>query len=148
MTSLETFLAYAADFEKTYTDDEWSRLTPYFHDDAVYRVESNLFGCELEGPPAILAGMKKSLDGFDRTFPSREIAVTEGPEVSGDELRVSWTVTYNKGDLPPFALRGKSIARVRDGKIALLVDSYDERVRDEVADWTRRTGLDLDPSYV
>ena len=73
--------------------------------------------------------------------------MTEGPEVEGDEMSVSWTVTYHKQDLPDFVLRGKSLARIRDGKIVLLVDSYDERVNAEVASWVRKTGLKLDPSY-
>ena len=147
MGTLERFLAYAADFEKTLADDDWSRLRRHFSDDAVYRVESELFGCELEGPDAIFAGMKKSLDGFDRNFPAREIATTEGPIVDGDEMRVTWTVTYHKEGLPDFVLRGRSMARVRDDEIALLVDSYDESVNAEVADWMRRTGVKLDPSY-
>ena len=91
--------------------------------------------------------MKKSLDGFDRNFPKREIALTEGPAVEGEEMRVSWTVTYHKEDLPDFVLRGKSLARIRDDEIVLLVDSYDEQVHVDVADWMRETGLKLDPSY-
>jgi hypothetical protein len=144
---LERFIAYAADFEKTLADDDWSRLAQHFSDDAVYRVESDLFGCELTGRDSIFAGMKKSLDGFDRNFSEREIAMTEGPEVKGDEMSVSWTVTYHKTDLPDFVLRGKSVARIRDDKIELLVDSYDEQVNAEVASWMDETGVKLDPSY-
>ena len=138
---------YAADFERTLADDDWSRLEQYFSEDAVYRVEGDLFGCELTGPDSIFAGMKKSLDGFDRNFPEREIAMTEGPSVEGNEMRVSWTVTYHRHDLPDFVLRGKTLARIRDDKIELLVDSYDESVNAEVAGWTRETGVELDPSY-
>jgi hypothetical protein len=127
MSIIERFVAYAADFEKTLADDDWSRLGQYFSKDAVYRVESDLFGCELTGPDRIFAGMKKSLDGFDRNFPEREIAMTKGPDVEGDEMRVSWTI--------------------RDDKIVLLVDSYDERINAEVANWMQETGLKLDPSY-
>ena len=54
MTIVERFLAYATDFEKTLADDDWSRLRQYFSEDAVYRVESDLFGCELSGPTASL----------------------------------------------------------------------------------------------
>ena len=50
MGTAETFFAYAADFEKSYLDDDWSRLARHFREDAVYRVESDLFGCELKGP--------------------------------------------------------------------------------------------------
>lgn len=147
MSIVEQLLAYAADFEKTLADDEWSRLTRHFSKDAVYRVESDLFGCELTGPDEIFTGMKKSLDGLDRKFATREIAMTEGPEIEGDELRVSWTVTYHKPGLPDFVLPGRSLARIRDGKLVLLVDSYDEGVNAEVAEWMRETGLKLDPSY-
>jgi len=147
MGILERFLAYAADFEKTLADDDWSRLRQYFGDDAVYRVESDLFGCELTGPDAIFAGMKKSLDGFDRLFSEREIAVTEGPSVEGDELRLAWTVTYHEHDAPDFVLRGRSLARIRDDRIELLVDSYDERAEAGFADWMRETGSKLDPTY-
>jgi hypothetical protein len=147
MSIIERFVVYAADFEKTLADDDWSRLTQYFSEDAVYRVESDLFGCELKGPDLIFAGMKKSLDGFDRHFSTREIAMTDGPEADGDEMRVSWTVTYHGEGVPDFVLRGKSLARMRDAKIVLLVDSYDESVHQELADWTRETGAKLDPSY-
>lgn len=147
MSILQRFLAYAADFEKTLVDDDWSRLGQYFSDDAVYRVDSELFGCELTGPDAIFAGMKKSLDGFDRNFPRREIATHGGPVVEGNELHVAWAVTYQKDELPDFVLRGKSLARICDDKIELLVDSYDESVIKDIDEWTRETNVELDPSY-
>lgn len=147
MGVIESFLTYAAGFEKTLADDDWSRLSKHFSEDAVYRVESDLFGCELTGHENIFAGMKKSLDGFDRNFPEREIETTEGPDVEGDELRVGWTVTYHKEGLPDFVLRGRSLARFSGEKIVLLVDSYDQQINEEVAAWTRETGVKLDPSY-
>ena len=58
MSIVERFMAYAADFEKTLADDSWSRLPQYFSEDAVYRVEADLFGCELTGHDAIFTGMK------------------------------------------------------------------------------------------
>ena len=39
MTNLECFAAYAADFEKTFKDDDWSRLERYFAPDATYQVK-------------------------------------------------------------------------------------------------------------
>jgi len=41
MSITERFMAYAADFEKTLAGDDWSRLAPYFSEDAVYRIESH-----------------------------------------------------------------------------------------------------------
>ncbi|HME70466.1 MAG TPA: hypothetical protein VKM54_11450, partial [Myxococcota bacterium] len=37
-TLLQRFVEYAQAFEKTYVDDDWTRLEPYFAPDAVYRV--------------------------------------------------------------------------------------------------------------
>jgi len=147
MDTLQRFLAYAGDFEKTLADDDWSRLTQYFNDDAVYEVKAPSFGCKLEGPKAIFAGIKKSLDGFDRKFASRDIELKGAPEVEGDEMRMKWEVTYHQKDVPDFILRGNSVVRYRDGKIAHISDCYDAAVENEFADWQRRTGIGLDPSY-
>lgn len=147
MDIMQQFFAYAGDFERTLADDDWSRLRAYFADDAVYEVQAPLFGCRLVGPQAIFAGMKKSLDGFDRRFEGRDIAVTDGPEVAAVEIRAGWTVTYRKTGVPPFVLRGRSTVRYRDGRIVQLTDSYDPDVARELAAWQRESGMSVDVSY-
>ena len=147
MEIIQQFLAYAGEFEKTLADDDWTRLQPFFNADAVYEVKAEVFGCRLVGPQAIFAGMKKSLDNFDRKFPKRDIEVTSGPEVDGDEMRMAWQVTYCKDGLPPYVLRGRSVVRYADGKIAYLSDLYDPSVGPEFAAWQAKTGIALDPSY-
>jgi SnoaL-like protein len=147
MDIMQQFMAYAGDFERTLVDDDWTRLQRYFAADAVYEVRAESFGCRLIGPAAIFAGMKKSLDGFDRKFTKRDIEVTSGPEVSGAEMRLGWKVVYTREGLPPFTLRGQSTVRYADGKIAYLADSYDPSVAAELAAWQRETGATLDPSY-
>ena len=147
MEIMQQFMAYAGDFEKTLADDDWTRLRRYFADDAVYEVKAEGFGCRLTGPPAIFAGIKKSLDGFDRKFSRRDIEVTSGPEISDDELRMGWKVVYHQDGLPPFVLRGQSSARYAGGKIVYLADSYDPSMGTEFATWQRESGVKLDPSY-
>jgi hypothetical protein len=146
MDIMQQFLAYAGDFERTLADDDWSRLRRYFADDAVYEVKAP-FGCRLTGPTAIFAGIKKSLDGFDRKFEKRDIEVTSGPEVSADEIRMGWKVVYTKDGVPPFVLRGNSIVRYAGDRIAYLSDVYDPSITGEFATWQRESGLALDPSY-
>lgn len=141
------FMQYAAAFEETVKDDDWSRLHQYFTPDAVYAIESETFPAMLRGPDAIFAGMKKSLDGFDRKFERRDIAITKAPEVEGDEMRVGWTVTYTREGLPPFALRGSSVARTRDGRIAYLSDAYEPAMEQEFDEWRKKTGFAVDASY-
>ena len=148
MDNLAQFMAYAGDFERTLKDDDWSRLGRYFCDDAVYEVESSSFGCKLEGPTAIFNGMQKSLNGFDRKFPSRDIEVTSGPEIDGDWIRMSWAVTYKKDGWTPYTLRGSSRVRYRAGKIAYLADSYDSTVDGVAQAWMRENAAILDPRYV
>jgi len=148
MDNLSCFMKYAADFEKTFADDDWARLRQYFADDAVYAVKSDGFPCTLTGPDAIFKGIKKSLDGFDRKFDGRELAVTKGPEVDGDAVRLAWAVTYRKAGKSPYVLRGRTEACYRDGKIAHMADSYDASVGPEAAAWMQQNGMILDPSYV
>lgn len=147
MDIVQRFLAYAGDFERTLVDDDWGRLRPHFTDDAVYEIAGEVMPCRLVGPTAIFAGMKKSLDGFDRRFTGRDVALTSGPEVDGDVLRAGWTVTYTRADTPPFVLRGVSTARLVDDRIGYLSDTFDAGVATDLAAWQRTTGVALDPSY-
>ncbi len=71
MDPLQRFAAYAADFEKTFEDDEWTRLEGYFAEDAIYTVKGTPFDCEVRGRDAIFRAIKKSIDGFDRHFDKR-----------------------------------------------------------------------------
>jgi hypothetical protein len=147
MDIIQRFIAYAGDFEKTYVDDDWTRLHQYFAADAVYEVKSTSIGCRLSGPAAIFKGIKKSLDGFDRKFATRDIEVTSGPEVSGDEMQVGWKVTYTKPGVPTFVLRGRSTARYAGDKIAHLCDAYDAAMDAQMAAWQRDSGMAIYASY-
>jgi hypothetical protein len=144
---MQRFMAYAGDFEKTLADDDWSRLRRYFAEDAVYEVKADSFGCRLSGPTAIFVGMKKSLDGFDRKFARRDVEVTRGPTISGDEMAMGWKVVYHKDGVPSFVLRGRSEVRYSGDKIAYLSDAYDASAEGEFAAWQRASGMRIDPSY-
>ncbi|MGI9292407.1 MAG: nuclear transport factor 2 family protein [Pseudomonadales bacterium] len=147
MDILQQFVAYADDFEKTYMDDQWDRLRKYFHEDATYDVKSAAIPCHLTGPDAIFAGIKKSLDGFDRKFDKRELALVDDPVIEGDKISVNWAATYSKDDLDPYVLRGQSVATYRDGKLATLSDSIELAVEKALAEWVQATGFSVDPSY-
>ncbi|MGB5326463.1 MAG: nuclear transport factor 2 family protein [Pseudomonadales bacterium] len=147
MNILEQFMAYAQDFEKTYADDDWSRLYSYFHDDAVYEVVSENMGCKLEGPAAIFAGIKKSLDGFDRRFQTREIRPGDDLQLGEDSISLSWSAKYTVPGQPPFVLHGRSEATLHNGKIRLLRDSYDASAAQAMDAWVEASGIALEPGY-
>jgi hypothetical protein len=148
MAAMAQFFEYAQDFEKTFVDDDWSRLERYFEPDAVYEVRNAPFACRIEGREAIFRGIKRSLDNFDRRFAERTPAITDAPVESGDAVSVGWVVTYVKPGAPPFRLRGRSTARYRGERIAQLVDEYPDGMGAEAASWVGAHGPGFDAAYV
>ena len=149
MDPLQRFGAYAQDFELTFKDDDWSRLAKHFAPDATYEV-SDPFHCLLRGRDKIFAGMKKSLDGFDRRFATREIALDGAPVMEDDRVTVvvGWSATYGRPGNPPLVVRGHSSATVVNDVIVSLEDTYDGRAAEDVRKWLVTYGKDLNPSYV
>lgn len=148
MGAMTRFFEYAQDFEKTYLDDDWSRLERHLAPDAVYEVRNGPFACRIQGRDAIFRGIKKSLDGFDRRFPERKPEITSPPLEDGERVSVGWLVTYVKPGAPPFLLRGRSEARVADDRIVELVDSYPDDIGPAATAWVREYAPDFDASYV
>lgn len=144
---MQTFMAYAREFEITYEDDDWQRLRKYFADDAVYEVKNVSYACRLEGPDAIFAGIKKSLDHFDRPMDSRKIDVLSPPAVDGDSLSVDWAVTYTRGDAPPVRVSATTPCTIVDRRITYLADAYHEGQEELLRAWLDEYAPDLDPSY-
>jgi hypothetical protein len=148
----QVFADYAAAFEQTYADDNWSRLADFFSEDARYEIRGGPFACKIAGRDAIFAGLKKSIDGFDRRCSERQIELTAGPDVveteNGHEVSIAWNVTYQYKDAPGLALPGRSVFTVADGVIVAMRDEYDDAELESVEAWMREYGAGLDASYV
>ena len=147
MSILERFMTYAQDFERTYSDDDWSRLDKHFTPDATYEVRGSPFACRLEGRAAIFRGIKKSLDGFDRKFPTRTLGITSPPAVEGDTVTIGWMGTYERPGAPPLTIRGVSVARYTGDQIKELSDTYGDD-GGAAAEWFRAHGADVNGSYI
>jgi hypothetical protein len=150
--SVQIFMDYAAAFEETYVDDDWSRLAPFFHEDARYEVRGGPMACEIHGRDAIFKGLKKSIDGLDRRFDERVIEISDGPHVTAvsgvEEVSIGWLVTYRRGESPKIGIPGRSVFTVAEGRIAAMRDEYDEATLAPLGDWLQEYGADLDGSYV
>ena len=150
--SVQVFMDYAAAFEETYIDDDWSRLSPFFLEDAHYEVRGGPMACELRGREAIFKGLKKSLDGLDRRFDERVIEITDGPHVTtlpaAEEVSIGWLVTYCRGESPRVSIPGRSVFTVAEGLITAMRDEYDDAAFAPVGAWLQQYGADLDGSYV
>lgn len=151
-SAMEVFLEFANAFEETYVDDDWSRLAPYFSQDATYEVRGGPLACTLKGPDAIFVGLKKSIDGLDRRCDERKVEVTGAPETrttaEGEEVSISWNAAYRYKDLPTTGFPGRSVATVSNDVIISLRDEYTDEAMESFGLWMKDNNIFLDGSYV
>ena len=148
MSNIQRFAAYAADFEESYVDDDWSRVEAHFAENAVYEIGLPLLGMErAEGLTAIIAWFKDVLDRFDRHFSSRELTLVEGPREEGDTVWISGYATYAADGVPPFELRLDESIRFENGLIVHLQDHYKpemvEQTLSYVLEHAKTLGIDV-----
>ena len=140
MDVMQIFGTYAAEFEKTFEDDDWTRLERFFAPDVRYVVAGSPFDCELVGRDAVLAGIRLALDTFDRKFEGREIAPNGPPVVEGRRVTLSADLTYTHPDTKPLTFSLSEYADFDDeGRIVHLQDDYDPG-QDHVDAWLAESG--------
>lgn len=103
----KTFEHFAAAFEATVQDDDWSRLEKYLADDATYQ---NIGGPEpkWEGRAEILANLKQDIMNTDRRFDSRSLVALTAPSVDGNHLSRRWRCTYTLAGAPDLVVEGEA----------------------------------------
>jgi hypothetical protein len=145
MDLVERFGEYAADFERFFESDDPSILEPWFTQDAVYEVVGGPpFEGRAEGRDAVVAYLKRSVDGFDRRFRERRLEVLEGPVRKGDSVWLAWRVTYCSPGIPELVLDGEEIATFEDGRIKRLEDRFPLVASSLVAAWMEANAGKLD----
>jgi len=146
MGVVDRYMAYAAAFEEAYASDDWSKLEPYFTEDAVYEfVAPPPFGGKYEGRAAVLAQFKNSVNGFDRRFDSRKIEVLEGPTEKDGGVRVRWAAIYTLAGAPECRMEGEEHAVFSGERIARLEDSMTETEAGRVGTYLAQHGARLKP---
>jgi hypothetical protein len=135
MTNLDQYLAYADAFETTLEDDDWARLMPFFAEDVTYR---NAEGDVLRGRDAAIAYLEASVNGLDRRFDSRAFVGEPIAVAVGDEVRMTFTVRYEKTNLPALILSGTEVASFADGLIQRMDDVFDDAASEGMASWMDR----------
>ena len=137
MNPVNTFKAYFDAFEKTYLDDNWDRIAPYFAPDITY---NNAEGETLNGRTAALDYLRASVDSSDRRFDAREF-VGE-PRISGndDEVTMIFTVRYRIDGAPDLVISGKEVATFNNNQIQQMDDIFDETTLANVAAWMEKHG--------
>ncbi len=144
MDLLTRFNAYSHDFEKTYVDDDWERLAPYFTEDAVYEVVGLAsFGAKAEGRDAVFAQLKTSLDDFDRRCASRRLRLLRPPELDDNTVTVHWAATYTVPGAPDVRIEGTETASYAGDRIRHLIDTYPSDVTAAFEAWRKKHGEKL-----
>ena len=140
MSILDRYRAYAEAFEESLVDDDWSRIEPYFTENAVYEGEP-----DARGRDVVLAKLKNSVDALDRRMDSRTPDF-QTPTVDGDTLTMKWKVTYTKAGLPDLVISGVEVAVFEGDRIALLRDEFDPEAQKAMGEWMARHGAALQGS--
>lgn len=138
MSIVDRYLEYAAAFEETYADDDWTRIEPFFTEDAVYEGGPD----DARGRAAVLAKLKGGIDTFDRNMDSRTPDF-QTPTADGDTVLMNWTVTYAKSDCPDLAISGRETAVFEGDRIALLRDEFDPAAEAAMGEWMAAHGAKL-----
>ena len=137
MSILDRYRAYADAFEESYVDDDWSRVAPFFAEQAVYEGDP-----DGRGRDAVLAKLKNGVDSFDRRMDSRTPDF-QTPSVTGETLTMKWKVTYTKGGLPDLVISGVETAVFEGDQIALLRDTFDPEAQKALEQWMAEHGAVL-----
>jgi SnoaL-like domain len=133
------YTAYAAAFEDAYANDDWSRIEPFFTEDATYR---SYYGADLEvtGRGKVLQQLRSDAEKFDRKFDARHLEFFEGPRAEGDHVMSRWKMVYSKSGAPDLVLRGIERATFEGDRIALLEDEYEPETFGEFGAWLGKHG--------
>jgi ketosteroid isomerase-like protein len=147
MSLIARFIAQHGVFEQAYVNGDWRALAPFFDDDVIYEVMNMPFHCVIRGRDAFLAGLRRSVERFDKHC-IRTIGIDPSIREEGDNVIVYSGMRFERQGAPPVSSRLWEIATYRDGRIARMVDLYDAGAAEEFARWMDDWGEGLDPSYV
>jgi len=147
MDLISHFIKQRSAFEKSLKDDDWTRLHPYFAEDAIYEVIAMPFHCVLNGRSRILDGFQKSVAGFDRHC-NRSVWDNPKVKVEGNTVIVASGISMQYGNSPVIDTALTEITTFEDGRVVRMIDLYAPDESDKYEVWMQKWGGGLDPSYV
>lgn len=147
MDLIQLFVAQRAAFERTYEDGNWARLEPYFSEGLLYEVMNMPFHCAISGRPAVIAGLKRSIERFDKLC-RRTVGLGATIFQEGNNVLVHSGIRFQRGDSPAVESGLWEIATYHNGRIERLIDIYDPGEGAKYERWMAEWGDGLDASYV
>ena len=142
MDIIPIFENFAADFEATVKDDDWSRLEKYLAADATYL---NVGGPDpkCEGREAILDNLKADVSNTDRRFDTRTLIALTPPTVEGNRLSRRWRCTYTLAGAPDLVVEGEARYRFEGDLIKEIEEEATADAMRKVDEWMREFGAKL-----
>ena len=123
MSIVERFTAYAAAFEDAYASDDWSKLDPFFTEDAIYEtIADPPFNGSVAGREGIKTHFKQFCAGFDRRFDSRAVELLTPPVDRGGAVWFRWAAIYTLAGVPALRMEGEETAVFAGDRIRRLED--------------------------
>jgi hypothetical protein len=147
MSLIRQFIEQRAAFEKTYEDGNWARMEPYFGENLTYEVMNMPFHCVISGRGAVIAGLRRSIENFDRLC-LRTVGIGAMVFEEGGNVLVHGGIRFQRGGSPPIESGLWEIATYRDGLIERLIDVYDPGDGARFERWMAEWGDGLDASYI
>ena len=127
MNLIQRFIEFAAAFEKTFADDDWSRLEAFLTEDAVYEVTGGPpLGGRWEGRDAVLAQLKASVDELDRRFDERKTELLGAPVADDETVTFEWRGTYTLAGKPDLVFGGTERVEFEGDRIRFFTDLVSE----------------------
>ena len=139
MGIIEIFENFAADFETTVEDDDWSRLGKYLKENATYL---NVGGPDpkCEGRDVILAFLKADVANSDKRFDSRSLIALTPPVAEGDRLSRQWRCTYTLAGVPDLVVEGEARYVFEGDLIKAIEEEITPASIQNLGEWMQKYG--------
>jgi hypothetical protein len=128
MSRVPQFMKYAAAFEEAYAKNDFSLVEAYFTESASYEIFGMPppLGGRVDGRAAILGYFARVLNGFDRKFNTRAVALVKGPLDQGNAVWIRGSVVYTAPGVPDLVFELDETAYFEGDRISKLEDRYDD----------------------
>ena len=120
-------LDYMAAYERSYADDDWTRLEPFFKEDAVLEVSGGPpWGGRWRGRAAVIGTLRDRAERFDRRFQERILAPRGSIVRMGNSVALPWRGIYRLGGPHslPLTIEGTKVATFDSDRIEFLRDQF------------------------
>ena len=142
MSIRDIFESFAADFEITLNDDNWSRLKKYFTGGATYKNVGDP-GSECEGRDAILSYLKADVNNFDRKFDSRSLVALTPVKATGNRLSRLWQTTFKLKETPDLIVEGEARYQFEGELIKAIEEELTPESLQRLSQWMQDYGNKL-----